>query len=223
MVQKEDIITIDGPSGVGKSTLAKALATRLGYGYLDTGALYRAVTLAAIKNGLRLNPPDEKEIACLLDRIDLALDEKGRVLLDGERLELVLREDRVNTRVSLVSAVGRVRSYLVKLQRDFAARGPLVAEGRDLGSVVFPEARVKFYLEADPSERARRRARQNIQGSLDMEESEAEEHVLKDQERRDRLDAERTLSPLRLSKDMIKIDTTDLSVDEVLEKMLEFI
>ena len=120
MVQKADIITIDGPSGSGKSTVASALALRLGYRYLDTGAMYRAVTLAALEAGLEMNPPNEDEIVALLDRLDLSIDEQGHLVLNGKRPEKLLRSDRVTEAVSMVSALKPVRSYLVKLQREVA-------------------------------------------------------------------------------------------------------
>jgi cytidylate kinase len=220
MDRKKEIITIDGPSGVGKSTVAKALASRLGYRYLDTGAMYRAITLAALQAGLTLDPPDDEELVALLGNVTLALDEDGVMLLNGTRVDDRLRDEQVTGMVSAVSAVECVRSRMVELQRTFAGKGRFVAEGRDLGSVVFPRAAFKFFLDADPVERARRRAAQleETRGSRVPEEA-----ILKDQERRDRQDASRSLSPLKRSEDMIRIDTTHLSVEDVLEQMIRAI
>lgn len=216
--QKTDIVTIDGPSGVGKSTVAKAVALRLGFRYLDTGAMYRAVTLAALRASLGLDPPDENQIRDLLKHLRLSLDGEGRVLLDGERQDDLLREDRVTVAVSAVSSMKPVRSYLLKLQREFGRAGGIVAEGRDLGSVVFPEAAFKFYLDADPTERARRRTLQNRDATAGS--SPSEDEVLLDQKRRDLMDSERSLSPLAVSKDMVVLDTTHMDQDEVIERIL---
>ena len=220
MDRKKEIITIDGPSGVGKSTVAKALASRLGYRYLDTGAMYRAITLAALQAGLTLDPPDVEGFVALMGNVTLALDEDGGMLLNGSRVDDRLRDDRVTGMVSTISAIECVRSRMVELQREFAGKGRFIAEGRDLGSVVFPRAAFKFFLDADPMERARRRATQ-------LEETRGsrvpEKVILKDQERRDRQDTSRSLSPLKRSEDMIRIDTTHLSVEDVLEYMIRAI
>jgi len=219
MVRDKRIITIDGPSGTGKSTVAKALAFRLGFRYLDTGAMYRAVTLAALEEKLGLDPPDEEEVRALLTRLPLALDEHGAILLRGMRIEDRLREDRVTGAVSTVSALPAVRSHLVKMQRAFAAAGGIVAEGRDLGSVVFPDAAFKFFLDASPEERARRRAKQNLDQREGASTSRAE--VLADQARRDALDAQRAVSPLTVTDEMIRIDTTALEAQEVVDLMVK--
>ncbi|MHC4943613.1 MAG: (d)CMP kinase [Planctomycetota bacterium] len=221
MAQRTDIITIDGPSGVGKSTVARALADKLGYRYLDTGAMYRAVTYAALKQGLKFDPSvpvDEAKIAALLGEIRLELDEAGRVLLDGESVDPFIREKRVTSAVSAVSALKIVRAFMVKLQRRFGRSSCLVAEGRDLGSAVFPNADYKFYLDADPRARALRRTGQ-------LQESEEKRAVSLDeieqaQASRDRSDSERDASPLKLADDMIRIDTTNLTQDEVVNCLL---
>jgi cytidylate kinase len=219
MVHRTEIITIDGPSGVGKSTVAKALADRLGYRYLDTGAMYRAVTYAALKKGLDPSPAvpaEEGAIQSLLEALRLELDAEGRVLLDGDPVEPFIREKRVTSAVSVLSAVKRVRAFMKKLQRRFGESGRLVAEGRDLGSVVFPNADYKFYLDADPRVRAARRAGQleeKVRSSLSLEEIEQDQAI------RDRIDSERAASPLKLADDMIRIDTTNLSKEEVVDRL----
>lgn len=217
MVRDKRIITVDGPSGTGKSTVAKALALRLGFRHLDTGAMYRAVTFAALEERLDLGPPDARAVHAMLDRLDLTLDEAGGVLLNGERLEECLREDRVTNAVSAVSALPQVREHMVRMQRAFGAQGNLVAEGRDLGSVVFPDAAFKFYLDASAEERARRRTRQNV----DRGEAAKQVKVLADQARRDRLDSERKVSPLTVTDEMIRIDTTSISAEEVVDLMVK--
>jgi cytidylate kinase len=175
--------------------------------------MYRAVTLAALEENPNLG---EREVKALLKRLDLALGENGEILLQGRCVDDRLREDLVTNAVSTVSALPAVRRYLVRMQRDFARKGALVAEGRDLGSIVFPDAAFKFYLDASPEERARRRARQH----QDRGEAALQEKVLADQARRDRLDSERAVSPLTVTDEMIRIDTTSLSAEEVVNLMV---
>ncbi len=220
MLKRRDVITIDGPSGAGKSTVAKALSIRMGYRYLDTGAIYRAVTLAFLRAGIRVDPIDTKKAADLLPGIRLSLDEKGAVALDGKKIESSLRGEQVTGAVSAVASLKIVRTHLVGLQRRFAEGGKVVAEGRDLGNVVFPDAGFKFYLDADAGERAQRRARQQDMGTHD---NISLQKVFNDQKRRDRIDSERDLSPLVLSEDMIRIDSTGMIVDEVVGCMLSLI
>ena len=222
MEKNKDIVTIDGPSGAGKSTVARALARRLGWRYLDTGAMYRAATAAALDAGIGLQPPDEEALDALLEAAGIALDGEGRVLLAGKPVEdRRLREERVNRAVSAVAALGRVRDRMRALQRAFAGRGGgLVAEGRDLGSVVFPEAAYKFYLDASPEERARRRA---LERRRNAGEDVTPEQVLAEQAERDRRDAGRARAPLRMSEDMIRVDTTGLTVEEVVDRLAAMI
>ncbi|MFH2001647.1 MAG: (d)CMP kinase [Planctomycetota bacterium] len=225
MLRKKNIITIDGPSGTGKSSVAKTVALKLNYLYLDTGSMYRAVTLAALDNGYKLDPPDENGINSLLAQNCLTLDEDGRVLLFGKPVDHRIRSDAVTRAVSGVAALVQVRSHLVRLQRAFAEKENVVAEGRDLGSVVYPEAAFKFYLDASPEERARRRAKQVSRGlqagSGESSQGMDENAVLADQNRRDHMDSSRNCSPLMETEDMIRIDTTDMTEQEVQDLIIQ--
>ena len=208
------IIAIDGPAGAGKSTVARRLARRLGYAFLDTGALYRAVTFAALQAGL--DPADEEQVAALARAADLRLESGPdglRVLFEGVDISTEIRGPDVTTAVSTVAALPGVRAAMVPIQRDFAKDGGVVAEGRDIGTVVFQDADVKFYLDADPAIRASRRARERGEGDVARVQSEMAA--------RDRDDQERTVSPLRAADDAIRIDSTDLSLDDVVDRLLE--
>ena len=209
------IIAIDGPAGAGKSTVARRLAEALGWTYLDTGAMYRAVTLTVLERGL--DPDSEGACGDVARTIALAFDSAGRIMIDGRPGEPRIRGAEVTEAVSAVSAHPAVREAIVAMQRSLAreagARGSgLVAEGRDTTTVVFKEARHKFFLIATAAERARRRARQ-------LNQEHRQEEIQADIERRDRLDSTRAMSPLREAEDSERIDTEGLSVDEVVERI----
>jgi cytidylate kinase len=211
------VVSIDGPAGSGKSTLARALAKGLGpsWAYLDTGAMYRAVTLAALRRGVALD--DAVALAALAAGVVLSLSRDGRVVLDGEDVTAALRTPEVNAAVSLVAANAAVRQVMVRHQRAFAAQhGKTVAEGRDIGTVVFPDAVVKIWLDASPAERASRRA-------AEMEAAggrESAEGVRESIERRDRLDRERAVAPLVRAAGAVSIDTTGKTPEQVLAEAL---
>jgi cytidylate kinase len=211
------IIAIDGPAGAGKSTVARRLARRLGYRFLDTGALYRAVTYAALRAGL--DPAGEEQVAALAESADLRLvagQDGLRVLLEGVDISTEIRGPDVTTAVSTVAAHPRVRAAMVPFQRAFAEPdGGVVAEGRDIGTVVFQDADLKFYLDADPTVRASRRAQESGEGDV--------ARVHRQMAERDRDDAERKVSPLRVADDAVRIDSTELSLDQVIARILEVI
>jgi CMP/dCMP kinase len=210
------VVAIDGPAGSGKSTVARALAARLGYRYLDTGAMYRCVALAALRrwgaNGLheRLQPPyDGAPINALASQLSIELAPET-ISLDGEDVTASIRTTEVSEAASAVAALPGVRSALVAMQRRLMASGDWVAEGRDVGTVVAPDASLKIFLSADPLERARRRA-----GELGAD----PRTVLAEQAIRDARDSEREHSPLTPAPDAVALDTTKLSVEQVLEQI----
>lgn len=202
------IIAIDGPAGAGKSTVARALAARLGLQYLDTGAMYRAVTWAAMRRGIDVTDVDR--VAALAEDLPLEVGDRG-VLVDGFDATIEIRSPEVTAAVSAVAANSRVRTELVKRQRRWATeRGGGVLEGRDIGSVVFPNAELKLHLTASPRVRAERRG---AEIGADVDRIEAE--IL----RRDHYDSSRVDSPLVQADGSVVVDTTGLSIDEVLERI----
>jgi cytidylate kinase len=219
-VKEKLVITIDGPAGAGKSTVSKALARRLSYLYLDTGALYRAFAYKVIEDGIL--PGDEKVLAALCARIELHLDNIDgslNVFVDGANVTKMIRCEEVGLVASRVSAVSAVRERLLAIQRQAGDRGGVVAEGRDMGTVVFPMADYKFYLDASVDERVRRRYAElrSQRGSVDYKKV-AEDLVV-----RDRQDQERKIAPLKASEDATIVDSTKMSVAEVVEKMISII
>jgi cytidylate kinase len=207
------IITIDGPAGAGKSSAAKALAKRLGFEFLDTGAMYRAVTLAGLRLGVDFDNPEA--IAQLLCGLELAMPPGGRVVLNGEDVSGLIRTAEVSALASRVSAIPLVRSFLVERQRDIAAGRDMVCEGRDQGTVAFPDAACKFFLVADPAERARRRHKEMAQRG----ETTSLEDILRAQEVRDRRDASRAVATMVPAADAVLLDSTDLTPEQVVERM----
>jgi CMP/dCMP kinase len=212
------IITIDGPAGTGKSTLAHRLASRLGLEFLDTGAMYRTAALVALERGIA--PEDGQAIAAALNEIDLHFDWKANpphVLIDDRDVSSRIRDLDVSSIVSRVAAQPEVRRHLVRLQQEIAERHPrLVSEGRDQGSVVFPDAPVRFFLHADVQVRADRRVAQLRQGGrTDVD----KDRVIRDIEQRDRLDSTRSDGPLIRPKGAIDIDTSHRTIDELVSEM----
>ncbi len=210
------IVAIDGPSGAGKSTLARALAKRLGYIHLDTGAMYRAVALAAVNKAVALDDAKGLDALCAGLRIEFR-EENGRqvVFLDGEDVTEKIRTSEISEASSDVSAVSAVRVHMVRLQREIGAQGGVVAEGRDVGTVVFPDTPAKFYLDASASERARRR----YEELLSENSAETLENVYADMEKRDRNDSQRDDSPLKMAPDAVRVDTTGMTVEEVVGRV----
>jgi cytidylate kinase len=206
------IITIDGPAAAGKSSTAKALARRLGFEVLDTGAMYRAVTLACLRAGVELNNP--QALGQVLESVSLELH-AGRVFLNREDVTDHLRTTAVTAASGPVADHPAVRRCLVVLQRAFARERDIITEGRDQGTVVFPDAACKFFLVADPVERARRRHLEMVARG----EKVTLEEVLRAQEARDRRDAARDLAPMVPAPDAILLDSTHLALDEIVARM----
>lgn len=224
-------VAIDGPAGAGKSTVARGLAERLGYVLVDTGALYRTVALAAMREGLDVGDPGSvgllaerlvRERAIRLDRATSGAAESGsgvRVLLRGEDVSRLIRAPEVSVGASRVSAVPAVRAALLDLQRQAGAEGGVVLEGRDIGTVVFPDAEVKFFLTASTEVRARRRFEEDAARGVSMTYEETFANVVQ----RDRADSERQVAPLRKADDAIGIDSSGRDVAEIIEEMARIV
>ena len=213
------VIALDGPSGSGKSTVARGVARALGWRYLDTGATYRAATLAALRAGVDLGDGSAVAAAVAAARIELSVDpDKPGVTLDGEDVTAEIRGPEVTSAVSAVSAVPEVRARLVALQRSLLGEGAVV-EGRDIGTAVAPDAPVKVYLDASPEVRASRRAGDADVGVAST--GNVVDAVAADLARRDRLDSSRTASPLQIAPDALHLDSSVLTADEVVVRVLE--
>jgi cytidylate kinase len=219
-----EVVAIDGPSGAGKSTVARRLAERLGFAFLDTGAMYRAITWHFLQAGCApaecAGEPDggtaRMRDVLAAARLELA---PGRVLLNGRDVTMHLRTREVESQVSAVSALPFVRAAMRDLQRAVAAAGPVVAEGRDMGSVVFPQARWKIFLDAAPSERARRRCQDFARQGRAVSERDVLDEILV----RDRLDSTRSDAPLRQAADALYLDSTGLTTDSVVQQLFAFV
>jgi cytidylate kinase len=214
------VITIDGPTGSGKSTVSRLLAKRLDYPYLDTGAMYRVVALALKRAGIGLH--DEAAISKICSELDIRFVPEGdatRVYLGKEDVTEAIREPDIDLLASNVSALEVVRSAMTRLQRKIGSQGSLVAEGRDMGTVVFPDAQHKFYVDASLDVRVDRRFQERQRRG----ESISREKVREDLIRRDDQDMNRSLAPLKPAKDAIAVDTTELTLDQVVEKTLIYL
>jgi cytidylate kinase len=218
MSEKRIIVAIDGPAGAGKSTLAKRIAERLGFIYINTGAMYRAVALWALRLGVELSDMHRLEQLAKEAQIELAASD-GRVLLNGEDVSESIRDVRVAEAASKVSAVPGVRRALLRLQREIAQKSNVVMEGRDIGTVVFPQAQVKIFLDAEPAERVRRRTRE-LQAEGHRSDAEA---IASDLKTRDERDRKRKEAPLVQAPDAELVDTTGMSLDDVEEVLLRLV
>jgi len=212
-----DTIAIDGPAASGKSTLGRVLAERLGYRFLDTGLMYRAVTLAALRAGIPAS--DAPASALLAETLAMHIEAatETRIFIDGEDVTPLLRGPEVEANVSAYSAIAGVRTAMVRRQREFATQGHAVLAGRDIGTVVLTDAPLKFYLEASEDARAHRRAAQSGEWGHAQPSSTARQDIAG----RDIVDSSRAVSPLRPADDAILIDTTAMTIEEVIEFALE--
>ena len=217
MVSKPLIIAIDGPSGAGKGTVARAVAVRLGYRHVDTGAMYRALAWKALHDGLDLS--DEASVAAVAERARFDV-EGGRITIDGHDVATAIRTPEMDRASAMVARHPAVRRVLVARQRSYGQGGGVVMEGRDIGTVVFPDADVKIYLDASPEERARRRAADPAHTSSRNTQLSDVATALAE---RDRSDSTRTASPLAVAPDAVVMDTTGLPVDRVVEQVLTLV
>lgn len=213
-------VAIDGPAGAGKSTIARAAAAQLGFVYVDTGALYRTIGLAVCRRGI--DGTDVPGILAALPEIQVGLtyrDGAQHVLLDGEDVSDAIRTPQISTYASQVSSVPEVRAYLLDLQRDLARRQSVIMDGRDIGTVILPDAKVKIFLTASPEKRAARRCAELREKGQDV----TVEGILTDMERRDALDASRAVAPLKQAEDAVLVDTSDLTLKQSIEAVLTVI
>jgi CMP/dCMP kinase len=211
-------IAIDGPAAAGKSTVAKIIAEKLSYIYIDTGAMYRALTYKALKNGI--DPNDEEKLITMLKntQIELRKTDAGQfVLLDGEDVTKEIRSNEVTNSVSIVAKHRQVREEMVQRQQALAQNGGVVMDGRDIGTHVLPHAEVKVFLLASVEERARRRHEENLAKGFESDFEKLKEEIAL----RDKIDSEREVAPLRKAEDAVVIDTTSLSIEDVVNKILD--
>lgn len=213
-------VAIDGPAGAGKSTVAKGVAAKLGFIYVDTGALYRAVGVYGIRKGIDTKKADE--VSAVLPEISVELkfiDSVQHVFLNGEDVSVEIRTPDASMAASNVSAIPSVRSFLFDLQRDIASKNDCIMDGRDIGTVVLPHAQVKIFLTADPEERAMRRYRELIEKDPDVK----YEDVLEDLKKRDYQDSHREIAPLKPAADSVVFNTTGNTLEESVEKVISII
>jgi cytidylate kinase len=218
--RKRLTIAIDGPSGAGKSTVARFLAKRLGYVYIDTGAMYRSVALRVKEKGI--SPEDElalNQLASSLHITFITEGEQTRVCCDGEDITSAIRSPEISRLASYISKQKGVREALVQMQREMGKEGGVILEGRDIGTVVFPDADVKFYLDAKSDERVRRRYHEMVEKGVKVDFKETQEELIQ----RDHNDMHRIHSPLKKANDALFIDSTHRSVEEVVEEMVHMV
>ncbi len=217
MTESRRVIAIDGPAGSGKSTVARELAERLGWDYIDTGAMYRCLCLKALEEGVPVD--DESGLVNLLTETDLRMrftDGRLRVWMDGREVTEKIRQNRVSRQVSTVAALEGVREQLVEEQRKMGEDGEVILDGRDIGTVVFPDARHKFYLDASLEIRAQRRYDELQKSSEDV----SYESVVEEIRKRDRTDRGRSAGPMKPAEDAVRVDTSDYTAEEVVRTLL---
>ena len=211
------IVAIDGPAGAGKGTITKLVGEKLGLINIDTGATFRCVTLNMLQEQIDIQ--EEDKIKEMLDKINIKMEPNGKIFLNGEDVTRRIRENDVNNFVSPVSVLPIVRNKLLEVQRSIAEGKNVIMEGRDIGTVVFPNADVKIYLDATAEERAKRRVLQNQEKGIES----SYEEVLKGIKDRDKRDSTREIAPLKKAEDAIYVDSTNLSIEQVVEKIIEII
>ena len=211
------VVAIDGPAGSGKGTITKEVGKKLGLVNIDTGATFRCVALNMIQEQIKIE--EEKKICEMLEKITIEIDENGKIFLNGEEVTKRIRQNDVNDLVSPISVIPMVREKLLEIQRKIAQGKNVIMEGRDIGTVVFPNADVKIYLDASPEERARRRLKQNEEKGI----TSSYEEVLKNILDRDKRDSSRKIAPLKQAQDAIYMDTTNMDIEEVVTKMVKII
>ncbi len=211
------VVAIDGPAGSGKGTITKIVGEKLNLINIDTGATFRCVALAMLDNNIKIE--DEDKIKKLLDSIKIEMREDGKIILNNEDVTDRIRQNDVNDFVSPVSTIKVVREKLLDIQRNIAKGKNVIMEGRDIGTVVFPNANVKIYLDASPEERAKRRLKQNQEKGIES----TYEEVLKNIKDRDKRDSERDIAPLKKADDAKYIDSSNMTIDEVANKVIEII
>lgn len=217
---KKIIVAIDGPSGSGKSTVAKLLAMKLGYTYIDTGAMYRAVALQAKRENVDINSGVALSSLCDRVKIEFLPDNGGlRTILNGEDVSEEIRTPEMSMAASDISARKEVRQSLLSLQRRMGENGGVVLEGRDVGTVIFPNAEAKFFLDASLEERGKRRYKELAAKGLDV----TFEQTIEDVKKRDINDSSRDIAPLKMADDSILVDSTNVGIKEVVEKMIEVV
>ena len=214
---KKISIAIDGPSAAGKSTIAKIVAKKLDYVYIDTGAMYRCVGYYCLENNVDLH--DENAVTQALDNIKIEMNSANQVFLNQEDVSAKIRHDRISMAASVVSTYQEVRNFLVLQQRQMASQGGVILDGRDIGTVVLPDAQLKIYQVASSKTRAKRRYLENLQRGLEADLDTLQKEI----EQRDYQDMHRKISPLKKADDAIEIDTSDLSLEEVVDKVMELV
>ncbi|MBO6047974.1 MAG: (d)CMP kinase [Erysipelotrichaceae bacterium] len=210
-------IAIDGPAAAGKSTIAKMVARNLNYVYIDTGAMYRCIALHAMMNGVPFE--DEEGVCRILTKADIKMQPDGTIKLNGKDVTSAIRDNEVTMGASIVSAYPRVRTYLVSQQREMARGGGVILDGRDIGTIVLPDAELKIYQVASIECRAKRRHLENLERGIPSD----YEELRKEIEQRDYQDMHREVSPLRKADDAIEIDTSDMSLEEVVANVMDLV
>lgn len=218
--KSKNIIAIDGPAGAGKTTISRLAANHLGFTYIDTGAMYRAVALKAYENSI--DTDDEKKLESICKKIKITFKttkKENSIFVDGKDYSEKIRKPFVGEITSKVSAKPKVREAMVKFQRSIGKHGSVVMEGRDIGTVVFPDADIKFYLDASPETRGKRRYLELIAKN----EKASLKDIIDEIKKRDKRDSSREHSPLKMAKDAVYVDTSDMTIEEVVAKILEII